>query len=160
MSDRSCAESWARIGHATSHCCAIWTLLATLSGRPATRRPRRQNWHRVRDEEYLSLCGRLLAPPSGPPRGLGRVVHPDNDHPRPEPFHLKLLLPVIMKVRILSSTVSHGCCHGCLALASRGELKGWASEESGKALVGGEPDEPIDAACARQPLELVLASVL
>ncbi len=36
----------------------------------------------------------------------------------------------------------------------------WASEESGKALVSGEPDEPIDAACARQPLELVLASVL
>ena len=37
--------------------------------------------------------------------------------------------------------------------------QGLASDEYANVLVGGEPHEPIDAACAGQPLELVLASV-
>ena len=43
--------------------------------------------------------------------------------------------------------------------ASRGQLKDWASDDFVNLLVGGEPDEPVDAAGAGQPLELVLASV-
>ena len=44
-------------------------------------------------------------------------------------------------------------------LASRTQVKGLASDECIRALVGGQPHEPVDAAGASQPLELVLACV-
>ena len=45
------------------------------------------------------------------------------------------------------------------AVASRGQLKAWSSDEPVNALVGGESREAVDAAGAGQSLELVLASV-
>ena len=44
-------------------------------------------------------------------------------------------------------------------LASRTQVKGLGECECIKALVGGQPHEPVDAAGASQPLELVLACV-
>ena len=45
------------------------------------------------------------------------------------------------------------------ALPRADSWRAWASCDCVNLLVGGEPDEPVDAAGAGQPLELVLASV-
>ena len=45
------------------------------------------------------------------------------------------------------------------ALPRANSWRAWASCDCVNLLVGGEPDEPVDAAGAGQPLELVLASV-
>ena len=45
------------------------------------------------------------------------------------------------------------------ALPRANSWMAWASCDCVNLLVGGEPDEPVDAAGAGQPFELVLASV-